>query len=608
MKSLVDLLEHLLHDCGRRSGAPTVRDAKTLRDRVEHEGDSFITITLPRYCRDFERCLDEGRIVPGLFASFGKRKSGIPEFLQGFLHDVFDLEGNLLPEPSVDCIRSVRQICLFGKKIVRRCSDERLEQAIEEFKRCDDEVADEQDTALWRFFGYVADIICDDLELAPLDSFRDEMVPKHGPGATQEHILGNQKWRFRRWHTRLEEAGFTYLKDGRASSVVSDDELTEWPSFVEPVDEAPVRVVFVPKTLSTPRVIAVEPVCMQYAQQALSGVLVDRLERRPLTSGRVNFTRQEVNQARSLVASGDGKSATLDMKEASDRVGLSHVTRLFRKAPDFLKLVLAARSTRAQLPNGDKLTLKKFASMGSALCFPVESLVFYTSIIASRCYRAGTFPTRQTVRSLGRDVYVYGDDLIVPADEAPATCDDLEALGFKVNRLKSFWTGKFRESCGWDCYDSELVTPCYLRRDLPTSRSDVAGLLSTIATSNQLHSAGYREAAMALRNAVERIMGRLPMVPVDSPAIGWHYFSEVMPRRRFNRDLQRWEHLHWVTVVPRTEDPLDGDPALAKCFRVCGSRTLKLPLDEVGGLDDEHLATSPTRYGVTLKRRWVPAY
>jgi hypothetical protein len=510
----------------------------------------------------------------------------------------------------------VRQICLFAKKILRPCSEEREEDAMLSYQKCDDEIV-EPEGELWDMFKRVARILIRDMPLSGSD-LRDTILPHHGPGATQERILGNQKWRFRRWHKRLDAVGLTHrfcmwglsessseaegfqnydgLEDVSMPSCVDD---ASAPESVDLWDEAPVRVVFVPKTLKTPRVIAVEPVCMQFAQQGLSRLLVSVLERHRLTAGHVNFRMQAVNQALALDASGSGDLATLDMSEASDRVGLTHVMGLLERQPDFLAAVLAARSWRAKLPNGEIIHLKKFASMGSALCFPIEALVFFTSIIASRLLRAQVYPTEQTVYSFGRAVHVYGDDLIVPADEAPAICDDLESLGFKVNRHKSFWTGKFRESCGSDCYDNELVTPVYLRRDLPTSRKDVSGVVSCLSTANQLYRAGYWETATILREVVARCLGpnSLPKVPQDSPALGWWSDSTDYPRRRWNPCLQRFEFLCWTTVSPKAPDPLDGPEALAKCFRTIG-------LHET--IDSEHLEASPRPYGLALKRRWVP--
>jgi len=461
-----------------------------------------------------------------------------------------------------------------------------------------DDIVDPPNSLVYRNFKRVAKIIFAELNLEG-SGWKAKIVPKHGPGATQERISGNQKWRFLSWHQRLSDVGFTHVKFGMFRESVHPEDDSYEPSVIEPGAEAPVRVTLVPKTLKTPRVIAVEPVCMQYAQQGLSQFLVRQLSNCRFTANHVNFRDQSVNQDLVLSLSSSGDIGTLDMKEASDRVSATHVYDMLGSVPEFREWVFACRSSRAELPNGDIVTLKKFASMGSALCFPIEAMVFFVSIIASRLSRAGKFPTAQNVLEFGRAVYVYGDDLIVPADEASAICDDLDSLGFKVNRRKSFWTGKFRESCGMDCYDNSKVTPVYLRRDLPSSSEDASGLLSCIATANQLFDAGYWLVGTALREAVHAVLGHLPQVPRDSPAMGWYDYSEIVPRRRWNHDLQRVEYRCWVASSPKCPDPIDGYPALAKCFGLIGLHEKT---------DPEHLETSPRAYALTLKRRWVPFF
>ena len=123
MKSLVQIFEAVLHDCSTRCDVPMVRDLKTVMNRVEHEGDSFLTITLPAYCRDFEKSLDSGQVAPTAFLSF--RKDGcIPAFLQGYMRQVFDSHGRIRDVPSPDCISVIRQFCLMFKKVVCFCIKE----------------------------------------------------------------------------------------------------------------------------------------------------------------------------------------------------------------------------------------------------------------------------------------------------------------------------------------------------------------------------------------------------------------------------------------------------------------------------------------------------
>jgi hypothetical protein len=56
-----------------------LRDLDTLRSRVKDEGLSFLTITLPDFCADFESALSSGQIASTHFRRF--RKCGrIPSF------------------------------------------------------------------------------------------------------------------------------------------------------------------------------------------------------------------------------------------------------------------------------------------------------------------------------------------------------------------------------------------------------------------------------------------------------------------------------------------------------------------------------------------------
>jgi hypothetical protein len=170
-----------------------------------------------------------------------------------------------------------------------------------------------------------------------------------------------------------------------------------------------------------------------------------------------------------------------------------------------------------------------------------------------------------------------------------------ETFGFKVNAAKSFWTGKFRESCGTECYDGVDVKPVYLRRDIPQHRADVHGVVSSVAFANQLYEAGYWRTSRLVRNEIEKILGPLPSVTRDSQAIGWHSYSNAMSFNGWSSSLQRLNLRCFVATPIRVDDPLDGDPALLKCFGTIG----------LSDVHTEHLRTS-VRYGnLALKRRWI---
>jgi len=79
MKNQTWLLEAVLQDCGTRCGVDPRRDLKIITSRLKHEGHSFLAITLPDYCKAFERGLAVGRLTPGDTPSFGWYR-GLPIF------------------------------------------------------------------------------------------------------------------------------------------------------------------------------------------------------------------------------------------------------------------------------------------------------------------------------------------------------------------------------------------------------------------------------------------------------------------------------------------------------------------------------------------------
>lgn len=135
MKSLLTFLSLLIEDVGQRCGTCTTKDSETVFSRVETEGLSFVTITLPNFSQGFEKSLEEGKVLPEYFPGwkFGTGLySGIPSFLRGFLEQVFDSEtGVLLDEVSlspfdlgsqVSAVWGVRQICLSFQKLLLECT------------------------------------------------------------------------------------------------------------------------------------------------------------------------------------------------------------------------------------------------------------------------------------------------------------------------------------------------------------------------------------------------------------------------------------------------------------------------------------------------------
>jgi hypothetical protein len=496
------------------------------------------------------------------------------------------------------------------KKIHLPCSQERIDETFTSYVKCDTEVPtcrSEYDSRRLRRFIDIATQLWGPVlyRVDEIVSTGEGLRPKHGPGATAERISGNGKYELREWTVRLEEA-FPFTGYGLASlNQLEEEGFLENVVFREPEDETPVRVIHVPKTLKAPRIIAIEPVCMQYTQQAVLEHLVDYLESDNWTKGHINFTDQSINQRLALLGSKDGSYATLDLSEASDRVSLVLVEAML-EAPglkNLKKAILACRSTRANVPTRDGLktiTLNKFASMGSALCFPIESMVFLTICLCGILEELNLPNTRDSLLTAMDHVWVYGDDIIVSADKVHAVYDWLTSFKMKVNDSKSFWTGKFRESCGMDAYAGEPVTPVYLRRMPPVNRRSGAEIVSFVAFANQLYSNGYWYTARAVRTEIEAILGPVPHVLDTSPVLGWvSYCKSRYTFDRFSATLHRPEVKGYVPHVKKESDPVDGYPALLKGFLRRGIK----PAD-----DPNHLQESVLSGRVDIKSRWSTPY
>lgn len=642
MKSLMRLLDCVLADASIWCSTSTTRDLETITRRVDHEGLSFLTISLPSFCQDFEKSLDDGMVATSRFMGFHKR-GALPVFLRGLLSRVFDAStGVLVDEPDPLAVHAVRQVCLLFKKVLLPCSPERERKAYASFIHTDNSVRAFHDSyrrakafanaslrlpekscasgtshyerpdflqdsstkpemargidsiSVGRFLSVSKILWSSVMGPVSLRVRSHAHIPRHGPGATAERISGNRKFTFSRWHQRLEPyfpSDLFVIPNWNFIDVLSDIE------FVGPEAEQPVRVISVPKTLKTPRIIAIEPVCVQYAQQSLLAEIVSALESHRFTSGSVNFTDQTINQQLALSSSSDGAYATIDLKDASDRVSSLLVYDMLSSVPDLRDAIFACRSTRADVPGYGVHHLARFASMGSALCFPIEAMVFYTIAISAILECKGLRVSPTNIMNVGREVRVYGDDIIVPVDYVQTVKDELERFNLQVNVNKTFGTGKFRESCGLDAYGGVPVTPVYCRRLPPTSRRNVPELVSWVSLSNQLYKAGYWKASSYARSVVERL-AHVPYTTENSAALGFYSYLGY-ECHSWSTTLHKWLVKAPVLVAELPNDHLSDHGALLKCF-------LKRGLDPYA--DARHLERYGRPVAVYTKRRWASPY
>jgi len=581
---------------------PALRDVVTITSRIKDEGLSFLTITLPAFGKDFERSLADGCIGSTAFRSF-KKVGAIPAFLQGMLSHVFDrVTGRILDEEHLDisCIEGIRQVAYAFKKLEMDCTQDRVQSAIDSF------IQVEHDLSEFRLLDENRDLF-DRVSQVLWNDFSDcnirDLIPKHGPGATAERVSGNQKHVWQYWHNRLEpyfpliDTAFTL---GSYQSREFENVL-----IVAEEHEQPVRVTPVPKTQKGPRIIAIEPCCMQYTQQAIRAYLYDRIERLPLTAGHVNFTDQSINRMLAMRSSIDGQLATIDLSDASDRVLSDLALSMFNSYPDLKDAIDSCRSTRAKLPDGRVIgPLRKFASMGSALCFPIESMYFYTICVGALLKEQNLPVTFRNVMLVSRNVYVYGDDIIIPRKWATVVVSYLQKYCCKVNMSKSFWSGNFRESCGMDAYNGVEVTPTYIRKLRPNNKRQASELISWVETANHFERKGYVSTSAYMFRVCESILGKLPNIAETSQALG-RVSLHSHTTERYNVNLQRSEVRAWIAEPVYRTDKLEGYGALMKCLLSLNKKIDSIVNPQVK--DHKHLERSAQHGAVALKRRWVAA-
>lgn len=601
MKSLMLLTLQFLKEFGELVCTSTARDSKTITSRVEHEGLSFLTITLPKFATDFQKSLERGKVESDVFTGFTNQKGTcLPAFLQGFTTLVFDSSsGVLLDNPSIEAIRFVRQLTMLHGKVLLPCSPERERNSFLDYLATEDHVKEfdaRRSPSDYEEFRHAFSLLFRDV-VQGLDNFiyaNEPLLPRHGPGATAERILGNKKLTQLTWPSRLERV--FPQRDYIIPSERYSSEL-EKVRDLDPGDEIPVRVISVPKTLKTRRIIAIEPVAMQYMQQAIMAPLVESLENDPITGPLLGFTDQIPNRDLAREGSRNGTLATIDLSSASDLVSNQLVRAAFTSWPHLGGAIDATRSRRADVPGHGVIRLSKYASMGSALCFPIEAMVFLTVVMIGIAKSTNTPLTRAAIKRLHGKVRIYGDDIIVPVDSVRSVIDSLETFGFLVGLDKSFWNGRFRESCGGDYYAGEDVTTIRCRRPFPSSRKDVEGTVSLVSLRNQCYQHGYWDTAAWLDARIGKILPYFPDAHPTSSVLSRHTFLPVNGERvcpQLHKPLIKG----YVVKSRPQRNSVDGPAALLKWFLKRGSKPF----------DKDHLERSGRPDAVYLKLRWASPF
>jgi hypothetical protein len=534
------------------------RDIETVRSRYEHEGLSFLTKSLPMLGKALDRGMSEERItVP---RGFPKGSGNRPAFMQAYFKRVFGYGGEVLEEADPAAVKHLRQVLFLCYKLELPYKDETKESVLDSFVQTEKELELGASVEVDSIIAATSYVVRDLLEgVNP-----KEIVCRHGPGSVATGERTSAKWVFSRKYEGIHRVYpyYDYFVAGGASEIL--DRL-KWYKGLTPEKEGCAKVVLVPKDSRGPRLISAEPLEFQWIQQGLGRKLAEVAEVK--SRFRINFRDQGCNQKLALQSSLSREYATLDLKDASDRVSCELVRRVFAHT-GLVPYLMACRTSSTLLPDGRKVELKKYAPMGSALCFPVEAIIFWAAaVVAVNRQLGGT--TRQSEDL----VYVYGDDIIVPTECAKSVADTLELLALKVNRAKCCIQGFFRESCGMDAFKGVRVTPVRVRTLWTGRRSDGSAYASYIALRNNLIAEGYASAAAYVERHLAKVYG---VIPHGTQFSGFPCYIESCPvvasiknarnnlRARYNESLQR---LEWSVRMLKSAKELfahDGWPRLLR--------------------------------------------
>jgi hypothetical protein len=229
------------------------------------------------------------------------------------------------------------------------------------------------------------------------------------------------------------------------------------------------RIATVPKDARSDRVIAIEPLLNMFYQKGIGGLMRSRLR-----YAGCDLNDQTINQSLARLGSVNNRLATIDLASASDSVSCALVEMIL--PDDWLLAMKSVRSNFTSVPGEVGYhCLHKFSSMGNGFTFELESLIF---LVLGRALI-------RRMGGKGREISVYGDDIVIPAGYVDRYLSVLKFAGFEPNSEKTFSDGPFRESCGKHYFLGRDVTPLYIK-------GDVVGPERTLWFANSVRRLAHR--------------------------------------------------------------------------------------------------------------------
>jgi hypothetical protein len=566
--------------------------------RFRAEGIKFLTVTLPKLAKAVLKGIEAGhwghrdRSLDNRPTDFAWKGRSL-RFFPSLLNKIFCRKtGVLLKNPSPSALYALRQMCDYLYKLALAFDERTLERYEEKFSATQKDLSAFQFDPAWlERLRKNAETYYPVLFKAHVDDIL-RFGPRFGPGSVAfGDIRTNLPYYL--WKSQSDRRIGTCLSAfapywGYFKPYKGVRSRHYKPRFVNP-KVLRSEVLFVPKDSRGPRVISKEPPHAIKAQMAFFGWMSSSLEGIANFPGRINFVDQTVNQELARESSLTRKMVTADMRDASDRVMFDLVKHIARNAPGIRYMLRACRSSETLLPSGKTIRLHSLAGMGSGFTFPILAFVIHLSVCTRISLEHGL-----PFLKVARDVYVYGDDLIVPTGWATSAYRGLELSGLLVNRDKSYVHSHFRESCGADYFYGVSVAPVRLR--LGNSAPYVDGtqlkfenrsnaIVSLVAHTHELRNAGLNSSAEYLESVLEKhipmpyvregsgVLGRLTSSDVDvynNPGIdrGGVKFMRACTYVASTKSFDEACPLKFLSASLRSLESSDALPPLGRYWRL----------------------------------------
>jgi len=311
------------------------------------------------------------------------------------------------------------------------------------------------------------------------------------------------------------------------------------------------RYAQVPKNDTINRSIFVEPTAEVFVAVSIMEYIFDRLS----ILGFDVDKQQVLHNRLAFSSSIHGRLATIDSTMASDSVTTDLIA--WYSTLEWYNLLRTFRSERS-LIKGIVCELPTFCTMGNPMTFALETLIFYSVAYASVLVTAektrSCIPDWDAIKRIRRSktVSVFGDDVILPTENASLFVSVIERLGFIINLDKTCMDlptkgNCFRESCGTDYLAGRNVRAFFISPPQSQNTSSLGPWLAQTFNGIQTKYISY--------------FGTLNYVYYLGPVV------EVMLEVIKDFDIK-------IMIVPDSYPDDSGfkvlsDPRLVRCFRSC---------------------------------------